>query len=130
MDMEEQQDSQYILESDEEMMVNPSSFDDSLTVHHDVQTDHGKPPLYNKALFLLKLKEEQRLSQVAINNIIVDISTLLEEETLSIKKEVIQSMKEGHASTELISRVNEQFSKKLAVTPFEGLHTSYLQKKY
>ena len=43
MDMEEQQDSQYILESEEEMMVNPSSFDDSLTVHHDMQTDHGNP---------------------------------------------------------------------------------------
>ena len=67
---------------------------------------------------------------MAINSLIGDISTLLEEETLLLKKDVIQCMLEGHASTELISRVNEQFSTKIAATPFEGLHTSYLQKKY
>ena len=123
---EVQQDSQHVHGGDEEMMVNP--FDDS-TVCNDVQTDCGRPKLYNKALFLLKLNGE-RLSQVAINSLIGDVSTLLEEETLSLKKDVIQCMQEGHASTELISRVNEQFSKKIATTPFEGLHTSYLQKKY
>ena len=31
---------------------------------------------------------------------------------------------------ELISQVNELFSKKIAEAPFEDLHTSYLQKKY
>ena len=47
-----------------------------------------------------------------------------------IKKDVIQCMQEGHASPELISKVNEQFTKQIAATPFDGLHTSYLQKKY
>jgi len=123
---EVQEDYQHVHGSDEEMMVNP--FDDS-TVYNDVQTDCGRHKLYNKALFLLKLSAE-RLSQVAINSLIGDVSTLLEEETLSLKKDVVQCMQEGHASNELISRVNEQFSKKIAATPFEGLHTSYLQKKY
>ena len=39
-------------------------------------------------------------------------------------------MEEGHASAELISEVDEQFTKQIAAAPFEGLHTSYLQKKY
>ena len=112
-----------------DMSLNP--YDDS-TIDHDVETptDHEKPKLYNKALFLLKLKEEQRLPQVVINSLIGDVSTLLEEEILSLKKDVIQCMQEGYASTELTSRVNEQFTKQIATTPFEGLHTSYLQKKY
>ena len=81
------------------------------------------------ALFLLKLKEE-RLPQVVINSLIGDVSTLLEEEILSLKKDVIQCMQEGHASAELTSKVNEQFAKQIATTPFEGLHTFYLQKNY
>ena len=41
--------------------------------------DHERSKLYNKALFLLKLKEEQRLLQLTVNSLIGDISTLLEE---------------------------------------------------
>ena len=57
---------------------------------------------------------------MVINSLIGDVSTLLEEEILSVKK--------GHASAELTNKVNEQFAKQIATTPFEGLHTSYLQK--
>ena len=81
MDTEPLQDSGHV-HSDEDMSLNP--FDDS-TIDHDVQTTE-RPKLYNKALFLLKLKEEQRLPQVVINSLIGDISTLLEEENLSLKK--------------------------------------------
>ena len=116
-----QEDSQHVHGSDEEMMVNP--FDDS-TVCNDVQTDCGRHKLYNKALYLLKINAE-RLSQVAFNSLISDVSTLLEKEALSLKKDVVQCMQESHASNKLISRVNEQFSKKIAATPCEGLHTSY-----
>jgi len=55
-----------------------------------------RPKLYNKALFLLKLKEERRSSKVAVNGLIGDISTLLEEEILSLKCDVIQCMQEEH----------------------------------
>ena len=92
------------------------SFDDPVT---EVSTE--RPKLYNKALFLLKLKEERRLSQLAVNGLIGDISTLLEEEILSLKNNVIKCMHEEHASTELITKINKQFSGKLAAPPFEGL---------
>ena len=103
------------------------SNDDPVT---EVSTERERPKLYNKALFLLKLKEERRLSQLAVNGLIGDISTLLEEEILSLKSKVIKCMHEEHASTELITKINEQFSEKLAAPPFEGLQSAYLQKKY
>ena len=101
------------------------SFDDPVT-----EVSIERPKLYNKALFLLKIKEERRLSQLAVNGLIGDISTLLEEEILSLKTNVIKCMHEEHASTELITKINKQFSEKLAVPPFEGLQSAYLQKKY
>ena len=52
--------------------MDSASFDDPVT---EVSTE--RPKLYNKAL---KLKEERRLSQLAVNGLIGDISTLLEEE--------------------------------------------------
>ena len=81
MDTEEPlpEDSEYI--HSDEMTLNPS---DNATTDYAVQTE--RPKLYNKALFLLKLKEEQRLSQVTINNLIGDVSTLMEEENVSLKK--------------------------------------------
>ena len=68
MDTEHTQDPEHI-HGDEGMSLHP--LDDS-TIDHDVLTDCERPKLYNKALFLLKLKEEQRLSQVAINSLIGD----------------------------------------------------------
>ena len=109
--------------SNEEMDAAP--FDDLIT-----EVAAERPKSYNKALFLLKLKEERRLSQVAVNGLISDISILLEEEILSLKCDVIQCMQWEHASTELITKVKSHFSEKLAAPPFEGLQTAYLQKRY
>ena len=98
--------------------MDSAPFDDSLT-----EVSAERPKLYNKALFLLKLKEERRLSQVAVNGLIGDISTLLEEEILSLKKDIIQCMQEEHASTELISKIHKHFFEKIAVPPFEKYFT-------
>ena len=99
---------------------NPSESTDVLT---------NRPKTYNKALFLLKLKEERRLPQVAVDGLIGDISILLDEEILSLKQNVIQYMQEGHVSAELISKVNEEFTERV-YSPFEGLQTAFFQKKY
>lgn len=89
-----------------------------------------RPKLYNKAMFLLKLKQERRLSQMAIDGLISDITTLLEEELSSLKKEVIQCLEGGHVSAELINNINKTLSKRISTPPFEGLQSAYLQKKY
>ena len=126
MDVGYLQDSEH--EHADEEISNP--LDDS-AVDHDVQTSkHEYPKLYNKALFLLKLKEDNRLPQVVINSLISDISTLLEEEISSLQKSVTWFMQKRHTSNELISEVKEQFAKQIASPPFDGLHTSYLQQKY
>ena len=104
--------------------MDSAPFDEPVT-----EASTERPKLYNKALFLLKLKEEQRLSQLVVNGLIGDISTLLEE-ILLLKDEVVKCMYEEHASIELINKINKQFSDKIAVPPFEGLHIAYLQKKY
>ena len=64
-------------------------FDDPVT---EISTERERPKLYNKALFLLKLKEERRLSQLAVNGLIGDISTLLEEEISSLKSKTSSSV--------------------------------------
>lgn len=102
---------------------------DNLNPSDSTDVPADRPKSYNKALFLLKLKEEQRLPQVAVDGLIGDISILLEE-ILSLKQNVIQHMQEGHVSAELISEVNEQFTERVTTSPFEGLQTSYLQKKH
>ena len=96
MDTEEPivQDSEYV--QNEEITSN--DFDDSSI------PEVPRPKLYNKALFLLKIKDERRLSQVAINGLIGDITTLLEE-NLSLKKDVIQCMQEENALAELIGTI-------------------------
>ena len=48
---------------------------------------HNDPPLlHSKVMLILNKKEERRLSQVAIDGLIDDVSTLLEVETLSLKR--------------------------------------------
>jgi len=37
-------------------------------------------------------------------------------------------MQEGHVSAELISKVNGEFTERVATSPFEDLQTAYLQK--
>lgn len=70
----------------------------------NVLTNRPYNHVYNKALFLLKLKEERRLPEGAVDGLIGDISILLEEEILSLKQNITQYMQEGHAC---ISRIDE-----------------------
>ena len=82
VDTEESLDHETDMYGTEEM--DSVSFDDPVT-----EVSIERPKLYNKALFLLKIKE-RRLSQLAVNGLIGDISTLLEEEILSLKTNVIK----------------------------------------
>ena len=60
--------------------MDSASFDDPVA-----KVSIQRPKLYNRALFLLKIKKERKLSQVAVNDVIGDIFTLLEEKILSLK---------------------------------------------
>ena len=93
--------------------------------------DNGMPEQLNsKALFLLKIKEDRRISQSNVDCLIGDLTVLLKEELMSLKSDIISCVKEGQDTDDSVSRINEIFSKKLSTSPFEGLDTAHLQRKY
>ena len=87
-------------------------------------------PLNSKALFLLKIKEERRISQSNVDCLIGDFTVLLKEELMSLKGDIISCVKEGQDVDDSVSRIDNLFSKKLATSPFDGLDTAHLQRKY
>jgi len=89
-----------------------------------------RPKLYNRAMLLLKLKEERRLPQVTIDNLVSDVGTLLEEELLSLKYDIGKCLQENDASMELSTKINETITQRIGPSPFQGIHTAYLQQKY
>jgi len=91
--------------------------------------DDNRPVLYNKAMFILKLKEERRLTQVAIDGLIDDVASLLEEETLTLMKDINHCIR-GNVPEHVSSAINAIFSHRMVKSPFEGLHSAYLQKQY
>ena len=92
--------------------------------------DDDPPLLHNKAMFILKLKEERRLTQVAIDGLIDDVSTLLEE-VLSLKKDINCCLQLQQNVPEHVGcAINEVFSSRMIKSPFEGLQSAHLQKKY
>lgn len=50
----------------------------------------------NKALFLLKLKEERRISQTNVDFLVNDITVLVQEEIRSLQKEIVSCIRQGH----------------------------------
>ena len=93
--------------------------------------ESGSPdPLRNKAAFLLKLKEERRVSQKAINGIVDDMNTLFEEELATLKTGVISCFASNQGTVETVRRVKEVFEQKTSVSFFHGLGSEHLQKAY
>ena len=90
--------------------------------------DTGKPDsLHNKASFLLKLKEERRISQRAINGIVDYMNTLFEQE-LAVLKEEVTSCFAGTNNT--MGEVKKIFEQKMSVPFFHNLDSEHLQKAY
>jgi len=91
--------------------------------------DDNRPVLYNKAMFILKLKEERRLTQVAIDGLIDDVASLLEEETLTLIKDINHCI-QGNVPEHVSNAINAILSCRMVKSPFEGLQSAYLQKQY
>ena len=93
--------------------------------------ESGSPdPLHNKAAFLLKLKEERRVSQKAINGIVDDMNTLFEEELAALKTEVTSCFASNQGTVETVRRVKEVFEQKASVPFFHCLSSEHLRKAY
>ena len=97
---------------------------------NDTPTDPARIQPNSKALLLLKMKEDRRISQSNVDGLVADFTVFLQEEILSLKEDVISCIHHGKDLNDSISKVNVLFSQKLAASPFQGLETAYLQRKY
>ena len=78
------------------------------------------------ALFLLKTREERRITQAALNGIVGDVKGLWSQAMQKLQETVLQrlSQQPGGVSAE---EVRECFGD---TTPFDGLETEHLQRRY
>lgn len=131
----------HVIQKHQELIVDESSeyndIDSAPVVEECSNSDHadidesGSPDaLHNKASFLLKLKEERRISQRAINGIIDDVDTLFEEELAALKEEVTSCFASSQGTLETMRKVKKVFEQKTSVPFFHGLGSEHLQKAY
>ena len=82
----------------------------------------------NSALFLIKLKEQRRVSQVTIDDIVTGLEGLLQQTVSRAKAGVRAKLAEQGVSPADISGLDEVFDD--IAQPFCGLETAFKQEKY
>ncbi len=81
------------------------------------------------ALFLLKTKEVHKVSQAAINGLLVDLTMLFQLYSTKIKLNVFSHMT-NTASAISDPLLDMVFDSLQTFDPFAGIHSEYLQEKY
>lgn len=119
--------------ADEEASTVPAAedddfFDGSIPSQSPVLPGQLEPN--NKALFLLKLKEERRISQANVDRLIDDISVLVQDEIRSLRGEILSCIQHGLSTEDSTTMIKQIFDKKLSTSPFVGLESACLQRKY
>ena len=78
----------------------------------------------SSVLFLLKLKEERRVSQAVVNDVIFEATALFSHSIQRLKAGITSKL----ASEGVDVNLEDAFAK--VIQPFEGLETCYKQEKY
>ena len=99
-------------------------------VDQPVQQCSIKPKLYENVLFLLKAKEERRISQRALDGLVDDITEFFRTQTYVLGAELKECLEKMNYSIDVITTIEEVIKKKASCSLFDGLHTAYLQRKY
>ena len=114
------------------LSVNISS---SISIHADVQADlnllFGTDKLLQQrasALFLLKLKEFRKLSQVAIDDIVNECDGVFSHTVQRLYAGVRANLAAAGIDTSVIEGLREVFQN--VPSPFQGLETRHLQEKF
>ena len=82
----------------------------------------------SSALFLLKLKEHRRITQVAIDDVIEGSQSLFQQTVLTVQAGVRARLAESGVDPDTIVGLNDAF---LGMNdPFTGLENKYKQEKY
>lgn len=82
----------------------------------------------SSALFLLKLKEQRRMSQVAIDDIVDGCKSLFCQTIFRVQAGVSAKLADSGVDPSTIHGLDGVFED--VTNPFEGLETTYLQEKY
>ena len=82
----------------------------------------------SSALFLLKLKEQRRISQVAINDIVAGSRGLVSQCIQRVHAGIRATLAEEGIDMESVAGLDDVFEK--CIDPFDSIGTEYLQEKY
>lgn len=82
----------------------------------------------SSALYLLKLKEHRRISQVAVDDIVEGTKALVHHCVEHMQAGVRAKLSESGVDPSSIEGLASVFKNK--INPFDGIETCYLQEKY
>lgn len=82
----------------------------------------------SSALFLLKLKEHHRISQVALDFVVEGSRSLLSQTLNRVREAVKAKLAEAGIDLDSVSGFEDTFED--VIDPFDSINTCYLQEKY
>ena len=82
------------------------------------------------ALFLLKTKEVRKVSQTALDGILVDVSQLIQQTIEQVKIEVKDCLEKKGMSIDLFDGLDNVFRDPCKTEPFRELDSKHLQEKF
>lgn len=94
------------------------------------EPDHGDQVILKHAgaLFLLKAKEQYKITQIALDGLVCDISDMLQTTVTQLGDAVKECLTNANCDPKVVSQINAVFDE--YKDPFDGLQTAYLQKKF
>ena len=90
----------------------------------------GTLPSHSAALFILKAKEERRVSQWAVDGLLEDFHKVCEIQRNALRDEVKKCLDGLKCTSLVINAVDKVIKHSCSASPFDGLHTAYLQQQY
>lgn len=93
-------------------------------------TSHNDSSLMTPAaLFILSLKEEQKLTQVSVQKVIEGATTLFQAHIQRVHDQIVKILDKPEVS-DCIPAINDLFSQEQIQQPFLGLETKHTQLKF
>ena len=102
----------------------------SISPHESTPSSATVPVTHSMALFILKAKEERKIPQLALDGLLDDFHEIFKIQMNALGENIKKCLKELNCTSHVITAVDQAISSNAAVSPFDGLHTAYLQQQY
>jgi len=106
----------------------PIETDDFNCGESDTTTQPARNEKKQSALFLLKTTAVRKVSKTTLDDLIGDISILMESRIQLLREDISTAL--HHRGLELDAELATIFQKPSLTAPFQGLHTEFLRKKF